>query len=81
MGQTSSCFGYEPKKKPKEKEYLEERAWSHPIYMNLVPQKHEKSTVRFEEVGTIEMAEVPNASQNETTRCQLLLDNRFRRFF
>ena len=25
-----------------------------------------KSTVRFEEVGTIEIAEVPNVSQNET---------------
>ena len=25
-----------------------------------------KKTVRFEEVGTIEMAEVPNVSQNET---------------
>ena len=28
------------------------------------PQK--KSTVRFVEVGTIEIAEVPNVSQNET---------------
>ena len=44
MGQTlSSCFGYEPKKKPKK-----------------------KSTVRFEEVVTIEITEVPNVSQNET---------------
>ena len=44
MGQTlSSCFGYEPKKKPQK-----------------------KSTIRFVEVGTIEIAEVPNVSQNET---------------
>ena len=44
MGQTlSSCFGCEPKKKPKK-----------------------KSTIRFEEVGTIEIAEAPTVSQNET---------------
>ena len=44
MGQTlSSCFGCEPKNKPKK-----------------------KSTIRFEEVGTIEIAQVPMVSQNET---------------
>ena len=44
MGQTlSSCFGCEPKSKPKK-----------------------KSTIRFEEVGTIEIAQVPMVSQNET---------------